>query len=903
MSSFLYTLGHRAFRMRRVVLAAWLAALILVGAAAAVLGKGTENSFTIPGTEAQQALDQLTRSFPEVSGSSAQIVVAAPAGQTVTEAAIEEPIRALARSSRDLEGAVAVMNPFSARGESSISADGSAAIVTVQFDRSATEVTEQMRAEVTAAADALRAALPAGSTVAVGGTAMAVDLPKVGAAEGLGLVIALVVLVITFSSFLAAGMPLLTALIGVGVTTAVIMAATAFTPISSTTPILSLMLGLAVGIDYTLFIVSRHLDQVRHGMEPEESAARSVATAGSAVVFAGLTVVIALLGLNVTGIPFLGLMGMAAAGGVILAVLVALTLTPALLGFAGPRLTRRLRWLGSHRASADTGARVVAGNRFLHAWITTVTWRPWLTVVVVVGGLLVVALPVRDLALALPDSGSKPPESQARQAYDLISDRFGPGANGPLIVTGSVLQSNDPLGLMADVKREIEALPGVAEVPLATPNRTADTGILQVVPTGAPDSAETKQLVEDLRALRPRLQEQYGFTIAVTGATAVAIDVSSQLSDALLPFGILVVGLCLVLLTMMFRSIWVPVKATAGYLLTVLAAFGVVVAVFEWGWGADLFNVVKTGPLISFMPIVVMGVLFGLAMDYEVFLVARMREEHVHGAEARDAIRRGFLGSGKVVIAAALIMFAVFASFVPEGDASLKPIALALAVGVFIDAFVVRMTLVPAVMHLLGERAWWLPRRLERTLPVFDVEGEAVEREIALASWPDEGARFTIAADDLLVDALPEPLRLRIEPGAVLTVRTEHRGQATAVACCLSGRTAPAAGVLKVAGLLLPERAAAVRRRVSLALLRDDPDPVAAVARAAGEHPVLLVVDGLDRLTDAADLRRVHGLLVAARADDPDLTIVATVLSGADADDAIPAGGTLLALDALEVSR
>lgn len=886
MSSALYSLGHRAYRARWVVVAIWLAIFVAIGGAAALFAKGTDNSFSIPGTESQQAIDQLNNTFPQVSGSNAQIVVVAPPGEQITSPEMTAGVDAAVADFKGEEGVVVVTDPYDENATSSLSSDGTAAIINVQFDRDPLSVTEEMRAEVNTTVDALRADLPAGSVVTVGGSAMSADLPQVGITEVIGLIAAFLVLIFTFASLIAAGMPLIVALLGVGITTAVIMASTAFAKISSTTPLLALMLGLAVGIDYSLFIISRHLDQVRHGMEPEESAARSVATAGSAVIFAGLTVVIALVGLSVSMIPFLAVMGIAAAIGVVMAVLLSLTLTPAMLGFAGKRLAKRI---GRKSAAIPVSpeSRAVPRNRFLEGWVRAATWKPLLTIVVVLVGLILMALPARDLALALPDAGSKPADSQARQTYDLISEKYGPGYNGPLIVSGSILNSNDPLNLMKDVQAEIEQLPGVVAVPVATPNETGDTGILQVIPTGAPDSQATSDLVNELRSQQQYFNDKYGYDFSVTGSTAVAIDVSNRLSGALIPFAILVVGLCLILLTMVFRSIWVPIKATIGYLLSVGAAFGAVVVVFQWGWLNELLNVEKTGPVLSFLPIFMMGVLFGLAMDYEVFLVARMREEYVHGATAKDAVRRGFLGSGKVVIAAALIMFAVFASFIPTGDATIKSMALGLAVGVFVDAFIVRMTLVPAVMYLLGDRAWYLPKWLDTRLPFFDVEGEAIERELSLTEWPEDRDRWAIAADDVTVSGVEQPISVRCAYGDVLEISADQREHATALALALAGRSATHEGKLRVAGFLLPERARTARRHVGLALVRDHADPVAVIERISAERPRILVIDGLDQLTDPADRARVRGVIEQARSVNDSLTVVTTTVGGASVDDVV----------------
>jgi RND superfamily putative drug exporter len=488
------------------------------------------------------------------------------------------------------------------------------------------------------------------------------------------------------------------------------------------------MIGLAVGIDYTLFILSRHRSQLATGMDPEESAGRATGTAGSAVVFAGLTVVIALAGLSVVGIPFLTVMGLGAAGTVLVAMLVALTLVPALMGFAGARLVpapgsraaRREHALAEHAgAPARTG-----GAR----WAALVTRRPALTVLVTLVALLVMSIPALQLRLALPDAGTAAEDSTERQAYDAIADFFGPGVNGPLVV---FVDGLDPATAEQDAGAVAAAIGEVDDVVYAAPQLLADgtSAIVQVVPESGPQDEATSALVGDIRALAPDLAQQVGVAgIAVTGATAVAIDVSDRLADALLPFALVVVGLALVLLLLVFRSVLVPVKAALGFLLSVGASFGAVVAVFQWGWLMDVFGVPATGPVISFMPILLMAVLFGLAMDYEVFLVSRMREEHVHGAAPRPAVVAGMRHASRVVVAAALIMFSVFASFVHIEDVTVKAIAFGLAVGVLVDAFVVRMTLVPAVLALLGRSAWWLPPWLDRLLPDLDVEGAQLER-------------------------------------------------------------------------------------------------------------------------------------------------------------------------------
>ncbi|MDF9878803.1 MMPL family transporter [Cellulosimicrobium cellulans] len=945
MSSALYSLGRWAVGARRLVLAAWIGILVLAGALAGLVGQGLDDEVTIPGTESQAALDRLAATFPQVSGASAQVVVVAPDGSTIEDDAVRGPVEDAVTALGDVDGVAAVTSPYDDTMTASISDDDVATLMTIQLDEGQSEVTDATKGALGDVVDDLAAALPDGAQAALGGQLFSTEFPTLTVTEALGLLVALVVLVLTFGSFVAAGLPLLNAVVGVGVSMGLLFAATAVAQINSTTPMLAVMLGLAVGIDYALFIVSRHRDELAGGLSVEEAAARSVATAGSAVIFAGLTVMIALVGLGVAGIPFLTVMGVAAAVGVGLAVLVSITLLPAMLGFAGERLRpkapRRHRGRGRRRAAVPAPGSATAGeesaaadpaattnpptgtvehrNRFFAGWVRTVTRIPLLTIGLVVAAIVLLTLPARDLQLALPDAGTLPEDNQARVTYDLVSEHFGPGFNGPLIVTGTIVTSTDPVGLMNDLGDEIADLPGVADVPLATPNLTADTGIVQVVPTGAPDSEETKDLVTEIRAQHDHFLDEYGVDLAVTGFTAVGIDVSAKLGAALLPFAFVVVGLSLVLLTMVFRSIAVPIKATLGYLFSVGAAFGVVTLVFEHGFLADALHVTRLGPVISFMPIVLMGVLFGLAMDYEVFLVARIREDYVHSGQARRSISTGFQASAKVVTAAAIIMFAVFVAFVPEGDMSLKPIALGLAVGVLVDAFVVRMTLVPAVLAMLGDKAWWMPRWLDRVLPSFDVEGEGLSKELALADWPEPGSTDAVVAHDLVVAGahgpLAEPVTVRVPDGGSLVVHGTSPAAVSGVVLALAGRLRPAAGALKVTGLVLPERALSVRRRVALvdlaadvaALPGDAPAPAAhrvpaaaSVAALLREDPRLLAVVGTDAVTSPAERAALSEVL--ARAAERGTAVVLGAVGPAPTDLA-PPGTHVLDLHAPDPAR
>ncbi|MGB3414066.1 MAG: MMPL family transporter, partial [Microbacteriaceae bacterium] len=727
MSSLLYSLGKWAYQARKLVLILWVLLLGGAGALAFTMNQGLDNNISIPGTESQEALSGLQQTFPQVSGASARIIIVSPEGTKITDPATVATIDRAVKMLSQVSQVEYVASPFAEEVTGTISDNNRAALISIQMDVGSFEVTPESKDALQAQSDALADVLGEKFQVALGGELFSQNMPAITITEALGVFVALIVLILTFGSLIVAGLPLIGALIGVGISIALIFVATYFDAITSTTPLLALMLGIAVGIDYALFIIARHQDQVKHGMPPTESAARAVATSGSAVIFAGLTVIIALLGLAVVGIPFLTIMGIWAAVAVAFAVLIAITLTPALLGFLGVKVVSRKQ----RQALAEESLSEPKENRFFARWISTVTKRPILTILAVIIGLGLLAAPALQLRLALPDAGALPPGTPAKVNYDLVAEHFGEGFNGPLIVTGTIVTNNDPLKLMDDLAKEFEKIDGVAAVPMSTPNMTADTGIVQVVPIGAPDSEATKALVAEIRSMHDYFLDTYGVDLAVTGFTAVGIDISAKLASALLPFGLVVVGLSLLLLMIAFRSIWVPIKATLGYLLSIGAALGVVSLVYEYGWFASVLHIPDSGPVISFMPIILMGVLFGLAMDYEVFMVSRMREYYVHEGDARRSVRKGFMGSAKVVTAAAIIMFAVFVFFVPEGDVNIKPIALGFAVGVFVDAFIVRMALVPAVMTLLGDKAWWMPAWLDRILPHFDIEGEGLEAALA----------------------------------------------------------------------------------------------------------------------------------------------------------------------------
>ncbi|WP_406059178.1 MMPL family transporter [Streptomyces sp. NBC_01077] len=743
MATFLSRLGRLAFRRRGVMLLLWLLVFGGMGFAASAAPPPPADTFSMPGTESQEAFDLLTEKFPDASvdGASARVVVRAPAGAKITTPStrivVERLVAELGTSSPQV---VAVADPYKTPAVS-ISKDETTAYMVVTYKVPAMEVDDKAHDALDAATAQAR---EAGLTVEAGGDAVKIEQAMGGTGEQIVILVSAIVLVLTFGSMIAAGMPLITALIGVGIGISGITALGSTLGLSGTTSTLAMMIGLAVGIDYALFIVSRFRAERAEGRTPEEAAGRAVGTAGSAVVFAGLTVIVALAGLAVVNIPMLTKMGLAAAGTVAVSVLVAITLVPALLGLAPvkvmarkgrlryavkPLSDRQRRRAAKHEAKLAGKTRPNLGSR----WAGYVLRHPVAVLLVGVVGLGTIAVPAASLELGLPGEGQMSTQTTQRKAYDLLSESFGPGFNGPLMVTVQTEATNaanatkgtkDAKTVGDEIGKVLAKTPGVASVSPATANKAGDTAILNVIPESGPTEKKTEDLVHALREAAGDLERSTASRILVTGQTAMFIDFSQTLDDALLPYLGLVVGLAFLLLMVVFRSILVPLKAALGFLLSVAAALGAVVAVFQWGWLADVFGIDAPGPIMSTMPIFMIGVVFGLAMDYEVFLVSRMRESYAHGARPAEAVVDGFRYGGRVVSAAAVIMMSVFSGFIVEDNDFVKMIGFALAIAVFFDAFVVRMALVPALFALLGKSAWWLPRWLDRILPRVDVEGE-----------------------------------------------------------------------------------------------------------------------------------------------------------------------------------
>ena len=713
----LYKLGRWCFAHRRYVVAAWVVVLAVLAVVAISVKQPTNNSFAVPGTESQNALNLLDHKFPGTGGAQAQVVFSVPAGKSITSSPSHQAVEATLAQLRKLPQVVRVTDPYQA---GTVSKNGQIGYAVVAYPVAVADVTTKAQ---TALLDSGGPARAAGITVNFGGQ-VAQATTKTDT-DLIGIVIAFAVLLIGFGSVLGGLLPLLSAAAGVGVSILALQALTGAISEPSVAPTLATMIGLAVGIDYALFVMNRHRQQIVGGMDPEESAGRAIATSGASVCFAGTTVLIALAALSIVNIPFLTVMGLSAAGAVVVAVLAAITLMPAMLGFTGHRLISS-RWARGKIKKAGRPGYEPASWRYASALRK-------IPILVVLAGIvvpLIVAIPAMHIRLGLPDQGSQPTSQTTRRAYDLVSDGFGPGANGPLLVVVYA-----PGGMNATQKhaftsfydQETTNLPAdVAAISKPDPNQAGDVYLIQVIPKTGPNDPATTTLIDKIRTVTQQGERTYGLQTSVTGQTALNIDTSAKLSAALPVYLAVIIVLCLVLLILVFRSLLVPLAAVVGYVLSILAALGAVTFVFQQGHLASALGVTP-GPILSFLPTILLGVLFGLAMDYEVFLESRMREESLRKRPA-SAVIDGYTDSAKVVGSAAIIMTAVFASFILSPDPTTKSLGFALAIGVLIDAFVIRMTVIPATMFIFRGAAWWLPGWLARALPNIDIEGSKLDQ-------------------------------------------------------------------------------------------------------------------------------------------------------------------------------
>ncbi|MEK4365780.1 MMPL family transporter [Paenibacillus sp. FSL M8-0212] len=719
MAKFLYQLGEWAVAKKKGVITGGLVVLLLLAAIGMGLGTSFTGEMTIPGTKSEQAADVLKQEFPSSDdGGQVRMIFKSEKGTLETDSTQKAILAALKEVTSD-SSVKAVVNPYDG---GTISANKEIGYADITYTQPAADVSETSKEHILDVVHTLR---DKGVQTELAGSVAFSEIEIGGVSEVIGILIAFVILAFTFTSFLAAGLPILTAVVGLGIGLMIIIIGSNTVSMASFSITLAVMLALAVGIDYALFIMSRYRQQLAAGYDRTTAIAQANATAGSSVVFAGLTVIIALVGLSVVQIPFITMMGLAAAISVLVAVLIAIIFTPALLAAAGDRIhpAHENKWLrkwSGRKKSAE------AENR----WGKMVTRKPWLTTILCIAILAVCTVPFTHMQLGLPDNGLKSKETTERRGYDLLSEGFGKGFNGPLIVVAKASNSEEAQADITKATTFISKLPDVASVAPQIPSPSGTTAIITVLPKSGPNDIKTTELVQTIRDQAEQVLKDHDVEIMVTGGTAVNIDISEKLSEALPKFALLIVGLAFVLLMLVFRSILVPIKAVAGFLFTLGATLGFIVWVIQDGYLGNFFGIPEPGPVLSFLPILVTGILFGLAMDYEVFLVSRMREDYTHTGDAVKSVRSGISHSGPVVTAAGLIMIAVFASFIFAGDTIIKSMGLALAFGILVDAFIVRMTLVPALMVLMGRSAWYLPKWLNRLLPNIDIEGESVMKDV-----------------------------------------------------------------------------------------------------------------------------------------------------------------------------
>ena len=708
-------LARWCVRNRLVSVLLWLLAFGGVTAAAAVTGSAYSNDYEAPGTESGAATQLLQEGFPGLGGDSDTVVWHTSSG-TVRAAAVEQTMTETLEKISDLPGVASVTGPYSDDGSARISKDGHTAYATVTFDDRAEDI---KKSEAEAVVHAAKAAEGDGLQVELGGSAVALTESSGGhVAEIVGVVVAAGVLFLAFGSLAASVLPIATALVSVGTAYAAIVLLGHAMTVADFAPMLGMLIGLGVGIDYALFIVTRHRRGLKRGLSVTEAVTSAVATTGRAVVFAGATVCIALLGMLILQLSFLNGVAIAASLTVVLTVAASVTLLPALLSLIGMRaLSRRER-----RRLDEHGPQPELPTGFAHRWSAFVERHPKVLGVVALAVMAVLALPTLSLHLGTSDQGNDPRTSTTRQAYDLLADGFGPGVNGPLTLVTHVDGAEDKLAL-DNLDATIRTTEGVASVTPVTYDTGGDTAYFTIVPTSEPQSQKTSDLVDRLRTeVLPRAETGTSLDIHVGGVTASYDDFADVIVGKLPLFVGVVIGLGCLLLLLAFRSIGIPLKAAAMNVAAVAAAFGIVVAIFQWGWGSELLGLGRAGPIEPFLPVIMVSVLFGLSMDYQVFLVSRMYEEWLETGDNRRAVRVGLAETSRVINSAAVIMISVFLAFVLSGDRVIAMFGIALASAVALDAFVLRTLLVPALMHLLGGANWWLPAWLDRRMPRISIE-------------------------------------------------------------------------------------------------------------------------------------------------------------------------------------
>ena len=706
--------GGWAARHRRLVLLGWIVVLVGSLGISHAVGTNYSTNFSLPGTESQRATDLLKQDFPAQSGDSDQIVVRAREGQ-ITDPAVRAQVESMLKEVAALPHVVGVVSPYSPAGAHAISTDGQIAFATVNFDERANVLPKASIENVISTAERARSTQ---LEVQLGGEAIEqAQKPALGTATAVALLAAMIILFITFGSFVAMGLPIITALLGLGTGIGLAGLASQLIAVPSFAIELAAMIGLGVGIDYALFIVTRFRENFRAGGELQPAIDDAMDSAGRAVLFAGVTVIIALLGQFLLGVSFLYGLAVASSLAVLMTMLAALTVLPAALSRLGPRIGRPSR---RERAKMGEPGAARRGG-FWASWSNTIQRNPWPGAIVGLAIMLVLAAPALSLRLGQSDAGNNPPSDTTRQAYDLIAKGFGPGSNGPLEVVASLPHADDSAAL-ASVAHTLKATANVANVSPPRLSPSGQTAIFNVYPRTAPQSVPTTELVHSLReTVLPPIEHNTGATLLVGGQQATTIDFTSVLSSKLPLFIGIVVLLSALLLLVVFRSLVIPVQAAVMNLLSIGASLGVVVAIFQWGWLGSFFNV-KGGPIEAFIPVMLFAIVFGLSMDYEVFLVSRIHEEWGRSKDASYAVNRGLASTGRVITAAAAIMICVFASFALGDERVLKLFGLSLATAVFLDAFVVRSLLLPSVLQLLGRRTWYFPAWLGRRLPRLAID-------------------------------------------------------------------------------------------------------------------------------------------------------------------------------------
>jgi RND superfamily putative drug exporter len=719
------------YRHRVIVVIAWLVVLFSVAGIERAVGSAYSNTFSLPGTESSRAQELLTSALPKQAGDSDTIVWRVNRG-SVTDPAVQAQIGALLKQVAASPSVAAVRSPYVPTGAAQISRDGKTAYATVDF----TELAQSLpKADVKHVIALVKAANTGSLQVAIGGQAIEqVSMTPPSNSEAIGLIAAAIIILIAFGSLVGMALPLIAAVVALGTATFTIDLFTHAVSVAILAPTLAALIGLGVGIDYALFIITRYRDGLKAGHTPEEAAVRSLNTAGRAVLFAGGTVCAALLGLLVLRLSFLDGLAYASVITVLLTMATALTLLPALLGFMGARvLSRRER-----RRLAESGPQDGHTTGFWARWARFVSHHPVVLALVAVIVMLTLASPVLNLRLGLSDAGNDPASTTTRKAYDLLAAGFGPGSNGPLLLVAQVGTSADTAAL-AKLTQSLQAVPNVAAVVPFPSKPGAKVAVVEVIPKTAPQDVHTSNLITHLRdVVIPAAEQGTTLRVHVGGATAIFDDFAAIISAKLPLFIGVIIGLGFLLLLIAFRSFLVPATAAVMNLLAAAASFGVVVAFFQWGWGSNLLGLGRPGPVEAFLPVIMLAVLFGLSMDYQVFLVSRMHEEWVHTRDNRHSVIVGQATTGRVITAAAAIMISVFIAFVFGGQRVIAEFGIGLAVAVFLDAFILRTVLVPSMMHLFGSANWWLPAAVDKRMPHLSVEPTEDAEEVVSVTDDDE---------------------------------------------------------------------------------------------------------------------------------------------------------------------